>query len=162
MVPNPELTPIVMSVGEPQDAPPPLLAETVAAHAHLWNRYPPAVGTPEFRRAAAGYLDRRYEDARGRIDPDVEISPVTSSREGLYLAASIATGPSRVAPLAVMQNPFYQTYRAAAIMAGATPCYLPHNRISRVRPGSRFGGRGHVVADFDSLPVLAVEPGRSA
>jgi len=127
IVPNPELTPIVMSVGEPQDAPPPLLAETVAAHAHLWNRYPPAVGTPEFRRAAAGYLDRRYEGARGRIDPDVEISPVTSSREGLYLAASIATGPSRAAPLAVMQNPFYQTYRAAAIMAGATPCYLPHN-----------------------------------
>ena len=41
-----------MSVGEPQDAPPALLAETVAAHAHLWNRYPPAVGTPEFRRAA--------------------------------------------------------------------------------------------------------------
>ena len=118
IAPNPELTPIIMSVGEPQDAPPPLLAESVAAHAHLWNRYPPAVGTPEFRRAAQGYLHRRYAGTRGRIDPDAEISPVTSSREGLYLAASVATGPSRAAPLAVMQNPFYQTYRAAAIMAG--------------------------------------------
>ena len=54
VAPNPRLTPIVMSVGEPQDAPPPLLAETIAAHAHLWNRYPPAVGTPEFRARGAG------------------------------------------------------------------------------------------------------------
>ncbi len=26
-----------------------------------------------------------------------------------------------------MQNPFYQTYRAAALMAGAEPCYLAHS-----------------------------------
>ena len=127
VTPDPKRKPIIMSVGEPQDAPPGLLAEAVAAHAHLWNRYPQAVGTPEFRRAAQGYLHRRYPPTRGRIDPDHEVSPVTSSREGLYLAASVATGSSRAAPLAVMQNPFYQTYRAAALMAGATPHYLPHS-----------------------------------
>jgi len=127
IVPNPQLPPINMSVGEPQDAPPPVLAETVAAHAHLWNRYPPAIGTPEFRRAAQGYLERRYPATRGRIDPDTHVSPVTSSREGLYLAASIATSPSRIEPLALMQNPFYQTYRVAAIMAGAEPRYLHHS-----------------------------------
>lgn len=127
IAPDPRLTPISMAIGEPQDAPPPLLAETIASHSHLWNRYPPAVGTPEFRRAALGYLERRYPAARGRIDPDAHVSPVTSSREGLYLAAAIATGPSRVAPLAVMQNPFYQTYRAAALMAGAEPRYLAHS-----------------------------------
>jgi len=127
IAPNPQLPPIVMSVGEPQDAPPPLLAETVAAHAHLWNRYPQAVGTPEFRRAASGYLARRYAGTQGRIDPETQVTPVTSSREGLFLAASIATSPSRTAPLALMQNPFYQTYRVAAIMAGAEPHYLRHS-----------------------------------
>ena len=127
IAPNPQLPPITMSVGEPQDAPPSLLAEAVAANAHLWNRYPVAVGTPEFRRAAQGYLERRYAATRGRIDPDAQISPVTSTREGLYLAASIATSPSRIEPLAVMQNPFYQTYRVAAIMAGAEPRYLRHS-----------------------------------
>ena len=125
--PNPLLHPINMSVGEPQDAPPAWLAEAVAANAHLWNRYPPVIGTPEFRRAAQGYLERRYPAARGRIDADAQISPVTSSREGLYLAASIATSPTRIEPLALMQNPFYQTYRAAAIMAGAEPRYLRHS-----------------------------------
>src|SRR5262245_33445699 len=83
ITPNPARTPIIMSVGEPQDSPPALLADTVAANAHLWNRYPFAVGTPEFRRAAQGYLHRRYPGSRGRIDPDQEISPVTSTREGL-------------------------------------------------------------------------------
>lgn len=125
--PNPDLAPIVMSVGEPQDHPPSMLAEAVAAHASEWNRYPPAIGTPEFRQAAQGYLERRYPGTRGRIDPGVEISPVTSTREGLYLAASIAVSPARVAPLALMQNPFYQTYRVAAIMAGAEPRYLHHS-----------------------------------
>ena len=127
VTPNSQLPPINMSVGEPQDAPPPLLADTVAAHAPLWNRYPSAVGTPEFRRAAQGYLERRYPATRGRIDPDAHVSPVTSTREGLYLAASIATSPSRIEPLALMQNPFYQTYRVAAIMAGAEPRYLSHS-----------------------------------
>ena len=124
--PNPDLAPIIMSLGEPQDAPPALLAETVAANARLWNRYPSAVGTPEFRRAVEGYLGRRYPGTRGRLDPDVEIAPVTSTREGLFLAASIATSPARVAPLALMQNPFYQTYHVAATMAGAEPRYLRH------------------------------------
>lgn len=127
IVPNPKWPPIVMSVGEPQDAPPSWLAETVTAHARDWNRYPPAIGTPEFRSAARAYVERRYPATRKRIDPDTEISPVTSTREGLYLAASIATSPSRKAPLALMQNPFYQTYRAAAIMAGAEPRYLAHS-----------------------------------
>ena len=127
IVPNPQLPPIIMSVGEPQDAPPPLLAEAVAASAHLWNRYPPVAGTPEFRAAVQGYLERRYPGTRGRIDSAAQISPVTSSREGLYLAASIATSPSRAAPLALMQNPFYQTYRAAAIMAGAETLSLANS-----------------------------------
>jgi aspartate/methionine/tyrosine aminotransferase len=125
--PHPELPLINMSVGEPQDAPPAILAEKVAANAALWNRYPPAAGTPEFRRAVQGYLGRRYPGTRGRIDPDAQIAPVTSTREGLYLAASIATSPSRAAPLALMQNPFYQTYHVAAIMAGAEPRYLRHS-----------------------------------
>jgi hypothetical protein len=38
-----------------------------------WNRYPGAVGTPEFRAAALGYLARRYPGTRGRIDAELGI-----------------------------------------------------------------------------------------
>ena len=129
--PAPGLAPILMHVGEPQDEPPALLAQTVAANAHDWNRYPPSLGTPAFLAAVAGYLDRRYPGARGRVRPDRELSSVASTREALFLAASVAIGQARAQPVALMPNPFYQTYRAAAIMAGATPVYLPQSGFPR-------------------------------
>jgi aspartate/methionine/tyrosine aminotransferase len=132
--PAPALAPVLMHVGEPQDAPPPLLAEAVAAHAGEWNRYPPSLGTPAFVAAAAGWIERRYPAARGRLRPDRELSSVASTREALYLAASIAIGPGRRDPLALMPNPFYQTYRVGAIMAGAEPGYLAQSPWPECQP----------------------------
>ena len=134
IAPNPALAPITMHVGEPQDSPPPLLAQVVADHADQWNRYPPSLGTPEFLAAAVGYLERRYPAVRGRIDRDRQLTSVSSTREALYLAASVAVSPSRTTPLALMPNPFYQTYRVAAIMAGAEPRYLPHSGFPLFAP----------------------------
>ncbi len=127
VAPNPGLTPIMMHVGEPQDAPPAVLAQAVAAHAGEWNRYPPSLGTQEFLAAAASYLERRYPGVRGRLRRELELSAVASTREALFLAAAVAVSPTRAAPLALMPNPFYQTYRVAAIMAGAEPRYLRHS-----------------------------------
>ena len=62
--------PILMSVGEPQHQPPALLAETLAAHAHEWNKYPPMAGTPELRQAIVDWLTRRYRLPPGALDPD--------------------------------------------------------------------------------------------
>src|SRR3954452_2273958 len=61
--------PLIMSVGEPQHQPPPLLAETLAAHAHEWNRYPPMQGTPELRQAIVDWLTRRYRLPGGGVRP---------------------------------------------------------------------------------------------
>lgn len=133
-VPAPGLAPVPMHVGEPQDAPPALLADAVAAHATEWNRYPPSLGTPAFVSAVAGWIDRRYPAARGRLRPDRELSSVASTREALYLAASIAIGPGRRDPVALMPNPFYQTYRVGAIMAGAEPRYLAQSAWPDCQP----------------------------
>lgn len=127
IVPQPSLAPIAMHVGEPQDSPPPILRDTVAANAGQWNRYPPSLGTPDFLAAVTGYLGRRYPGTRERIDAQRQITSLASTREGLYLAATVSVSPSRQAPLALMPNPFYQTYRVAAIMAGAEPFYLSHS-----------------------------------
>jgi aspartate/methionine/tyrosine aminotransferase len=137
--PSPGHAPILMHVGEPQDPPPALLAQTVAAHADQWNRYPPSLGSPEFLAAVAGYVDRRYPAAGGRLRPAHEISSVASTREALYLAASVAVSPTRVGAVALMPNPFYQTYRVAAIMAGAEPHYLSNT------------GFPHFAIDLDAL-----------
>ena len=80
---------IDLALGEPRHAPPPLLAETVAANAHLWNRYPPVPGTPEFRAAAAGWLTRRFHLPAGALDPDRHVVPLAGTKEGLYLLPSL-------------------------------------------------------------------------
>ena len=87
--PAPTAPTLDLALGEPKHAPPALLAETVAAHAHLWNRYPPVNGTPEFRAAAAGWLTRRFELPADALDPDRHVLPLAGTKEGLYLLPSL-------------------------------------------------------------------------
>ena len=63
-------TPLNLAVGEPQSPPPSIVADTLAANAHDWGRYPPIAGTPAFRAAAAGWLGRRYGLPAGTVDVD--------------------------------------------------------------------------------------------
>lgn len=128
--------PLVMSLGEPQHAPPALLDETLRTHAHLWGKYPPLAGTPAFRASAAGWLRRRYGLPEGMIDADRCILPVSGTREALFLAAQLCV-PERkngAVPAALMPNPFYAAYEGAAVVAGAEPVFLTTSRETRFLP----------------------------
>ncbi len=127
-LPAPEaMAPIVMSIGEPQHAYPDLVAETLAANSHLYNKYPPNNGTPEFRAAVSDWLTRRYNLADGMITPETHVLPVAGTREALFMAALIYVPPEKSGkqPAVLMPNPFYQCYAGAAVAAGAEPIYLP-------------------------------------
>jgi N-succinyldiaminopimelate aminotransferase len=129
--------PINLSIGEPQHDPPGFVRELIDRGSKTWNRYPPVNGTPEFRRAAAGWLDRRYGLSAGMIDPDRMIIPCAGTREGLYMAATVAVSPAEngsAKPLALMPNPVYQVYVGAATLAGAEPVFLPATATSGFLP----------------------------
>lgn len=118
--------PIVMSVGEPQHQPPPLLAETVARHADLWNRYPPMAGTPELRAASVAWLRRRYGLAEGMLDPEQDVLALSGTKEGLFLAA-LAVVPEEkrgARPIVLLPNPYYLVYAGGAAVSGADIVYL--------------------------------------
>ncbi|MFO1035270.1 MAG: aminotransferase class I/II-fold pyridoxal phosphate-dependent enzyme [Geminicoccaceae bacterium] len=118
--------PADLSLGEPKHAPPELLAATVAANAHLWNRYPPVVGTPEFRAAVAAWLCRRYALLPTALEPDRHVLPLAGSKEGLFSLASLVPetrGGRRAAVL--MPDPVYAVYLGAAVMSGAEAIALP-------------------------------------
>lgn len=135
ILPPSGLEPIDLSIGEPRHAPPALLAETVAAHAHLWNRYPPPQGTPEFRAACATWLERRYHLPAGAIDPDRHILPVAGTKEALYLVAQLAVDTAgQQTPLVAMPDPLYAVYYGAAVIAGAEPLCLPATRATGFLP----------------------------
>lgn len=142
LVPGTNQDPLIMSVGEPQHAPPALLDETLRAQAHLWGKYPPLAGTPAFRASAAGWLERRYGLPEGMIDPDRCILPVSGTREALFLAAQLCVSEHRngMVPAVLMPNPFYAAYEGAAVVAGAEPVFLTTTRATNFLP------------DLDALP----------
>jgi aspartate/methionine/tyrosine aminotransferase len=129
-----------LSIGEPKHAPPPLLAEVVAANARLWNRYPPVGGTPEFRAAVAGWLERRFGLPGGAVDPERCVLPLAGTKEGLFLLPTAlarvgaAVGGNGRPPAVLMPNPVYAVYYGAALMAGAEPVLLPAARESGFLP----------------------------
>ncbi|MEW5727257.1 MAG: aminotransferase class I/II-fold pyridoxal phosphate-dependent enzyme [Pseudomonadota bacterium] len=132
---------VVMSIGEPQHAPPPLVARVLADKAALWGKYPPANGSPDFRQAVAEWLVRRFRLPADMVDPDRAVLPVAGTREALYLIAQTVVTPGARRDVVLLPNPFYQVYVGAAVMAGAQPVFMP---------GSE-GGLGQ--PDLEALPA---------
>lgn len=133
-----------MSIGEPKHPLPPVIAETIAAHASDFSRYPPNEGTPELRAAIADWLLRRHGVRR---DPASEILPLNGSREGLFNAA-LALSPERkgaTRPVVLMPNPFYQAYGAAALAVDAEPIAVPATAATGFLP------------DYEALPAALLD-----
>lgn len=118
------MAPVLMHIGEPQLAPPAIVAETVARHADLWRKYPPVAGSPEFRETVAGWLTRRYGLPDGMLDPQRHVIAVCGTREALFQTALMAVArdgdpDANARPAVLMPNPMYHVYYGGAVMAGA-------------------------------------------
>jgi N-succinyldiaminopimelate aminotransferase len=136
LAPRANETPIVMSVGDPMHEPPPMIAEIVAAQAHLWNKYPPMAGTPELRGAIADWLTRRYRLAPGTVTAERHVLPLAGTKEGLFLAALLVV-PERKAgqrPAVLLPNPFYVTHQGGAGLSGGEPVYLETSAATNYLP----------------------------
>jgi len=139
---------VMLSVGEPQNAPPPFIAEEIAKVAAKFSSYPPIRGTPEYLEACAAWLNRRYGLPKGMIDPKSMILSIPGSREGLFFAAlaampAAANGAAR--PAMLMPNPSYHVYPGAALAAGAEPILVPATAAT-----------GH-LPDYAGLPPAVLE-----
>jgi N-succinyldiaminopimelate aminotransferase len=138
---------IAMSVGEPQHQPPALLTETLARHAHEWNKYPPMAGAPELRQAITDWLTRRYNLAPGALDIEKHVATLAGTKEGLYLFASVVVPREKAGqtPVVLCPNPYYLVYNGAATMAGAEPVFLDATRDNQFLP------------DLDAIPKATLE-----
>jgi aspartate/methionine/tyrosine aminotransferase len=144
------LRPLMMQIGEPRLPTPSLVARVIAESDDLWSKYPSIRGTDEFREAAAVWLNRRYDLPHGYIDADRQLLPVSGTREALYMAAQLVTPdpeqwPGGRRPVALMPNPMYHVYYAAALMAGAEPVPVAATSSTGFLP------------DFSALPSTLLE-----
>jgi succinyldiaminopimelate transaminase len=149
--------PVLMSIGEPRHQPPAIVAEVLAARAADWGKYPPLRGTPEFRRAVADWLTRRYRLPTGFIEAEKNLLPVAGTREAIFMFGLVAVGrkgreraerqrtyghnvtpvgrEARAGkPLVLVPNPLYHVYAGAAIMAGGEPVFLPATKATGFLP----------------------------
>jgi len=123
-VPTPAgLTPIKMSIGEPQHDPPANVLAALRDNLHRLGTYPTTAGLPELRSACALWLERRYRLPAGSVDPESMILPVNGTREALFAFVQAAVD-GRADARVLMPNPFYQIYEGAALLAGAQPYFL--------------------------------------
>jgi N-succinyldiaminopimelate aminotransferase len=132
---------IALSIGEPKHATPELVAAALRENLSAGlASYPMSKGIPELRQAIAEWLSRRFALPPGSIDPDRHVLPAAGTREALFAFAQAVIDRSRPA-LVVAPNPFYQIYEGAALLAGATPHFLPCLRENGYLP------------DFDAVPA---------
>ena len=119
--PNPELSAINLSIGEPKHPTPAFIREALVQHLDGLSNYPISQGTDSLREAIADWCQRRYGV---EIDPATEVLPVNGSREALFAFAQAVIDPTRHVKRILSPNPFYQIYEGAAILAGAKPYFL--------------------------------------
>ena len=119
VTPNPALSPISLSIGEPKHPTPKLILDALAAAGPSIANYPTTAGAPALREAIAGWLTRRH--GLSGLDAATQVLPVLGSREALFAFAQTVVDGSRPGATVVMPNPFYQIYEGAALLAGAEP-----------------------------------------
>lgn len=133
------LSSISLGIGEPKHPAPAFVKQVIADHLDKLANYPTTRGTDELRQAISQWATRRFQLKPGSLTPQAHVVPVNGTREGIFslVQAAIATRPEATV---VSPNPFYQVYEGAALLAGATPVYLPCDAANGFIP------------DFDAVP----------
>ncbi|MCK7544470.1 succinyldiaminopimelate transaminase [Marinobacter bryozoorum] len=139
VVPPADITPISLGIGEPKHPSPEFVKRVIADNLDRLANYPTTGGMPELRQAIADWATRRFHLNPGTLKADGNVVPVNGTREGIFSFVQAAIDASRPATV-VSPNPFYQIYEGAALLAGATPVYLPCD------------GNNGFIPDFDAVP----------
>jgi LL-diaminopimelate aminotransferase len=106
------------------------------------HRYPPYIGTGEFRKAVAQWYAWRFGVT---LDPEREVLALIGSKEGLAHLPWATINPGDVT---LVPDPGYPVYRSATIMAEGEPVAMP-----------LLAARGF-LPDFDAIPAEALHRAR--
>ncbi|CAI3795973.1 LL-diaminopimelate aminotransferase [Pseudomonas sp. MM221] len=131
---------IALSIGEPKHESPAFVAQAMADNLDKLAVYPSTIGLPALRQAIGQWCEQRFGVPAGWLDTDRHILPVNGTREALFAFTQAVVNRADDG-LVISPNPFYQIYEGAALLAGATPHYLPCLENNGFNP------------DFDAVPA---------
>ena len=134
--PNPDYHEIKLGIGEPKHTPPAFVLNELRENLDSLCRYPTTNGMFELRQTIAHWLEKRF--FLHHVNANTEVLPVMGTREAIFSFVQAvvnhdesSSNSSRNShlddnnPVVVMPNPFYQIYEGAAILAQATPYFIP-------------------------------------
>lgn len=98
------------------------------------HRYPPYLGTGDFRQAVAAWFAARFGVG---LDPERQVLALIGSKEGLAHLPWATLNPGEAA---LVPDPGYPVYRSATIMAEGEPVPMP------------LRAEGGFLPDFDQIP----------
>ncbi len=107
-------------IGDPREPTPEFIRKALRDAVPEVSQYPSISGSPALRKAAAGYLQRRFALS---LDPDAEILPCAGAKEALFHLPLCVVSPDR--PICWYPDPAYPVYERAILFAGATPRAYP-------------------------------------
>lgn len=122
VTPNPDLTPVNLSIGEPKHPTPQFIKDALVEGLGGLANYPITQGSDALRKSIAWWVERRFGV---KLDFATEVLPVNGTREALFAFAQASVDSSRHGRRVIISpNPFYQIYEGAALLAGARPFFL--------------------------------------
>ena len=132
---------VTLSIGDPDGATPQFIVDAMkeAVANPAFQHYPAYAGSPEFRKAAAGYLKNRFEV---EVDPLNEVLALIGSKEGLVHLGNAFVDEGEYV---LVPSIGYPAYLAAATLRNASIHLMP------TTPENGY------LADFSRVPkeVLA-------
>jgi LL-diaminopimelate aminotransferase len=128
---------VSFGIGDPDLPTPPHIIDAlcVAAREPANHRYPETEGLPDFRRAVAGWYERRFGVT---LDPDKEVLSLIGSKEGIGHIALCFIDPGDVA---LVPDPAYPVYEIGTMFAAGETYKLPLTEANGFLP------------DLDAVPL---------
>ena len=136
LAPAPGVTPLNLTLGDPQFPPPRFILDVFEENHALFGRYTRTDGTDDYRQAVLDWLEGHYGLPGGMIERDRDILPVAGLREGMFMIAQVVTPDEKAGqtPAVLIPNPFYHPYAGAAVAAHAEPVFVPALPENRFMP----------------------------
>jgi N-succinyldiaminopimelate aminotransferase len=119
ITPNPELEPILLTIGEPQFETPAFIQDALKESVSLLRKYPKTAGEEYLVDAMRGFVKRRF----GVELSENELVTSFGTREVLFNFPQYLLF-DKAAPQIAFTNPFYQIYEGAAIASRAEMHFL--------------------------------------
>ena len=154
IVPNPDYSPIVLTIGEPQFDTPAFIQKSLAMHSEELRRYP--------KTAGEAYLNESMREfVKNRFDITLKSSELISSfgtREVLFNFPQYYLFDKKE-PVMAYTNPFYQIYEGAAIASRAKVIHLnltEQNGFKPVVNEDELAVCDLVILNFPNNPTASV------